>query len=204
VNSSDSEHSSNDRHPDDLWLDQLAGLDYGDSPDDRVMTAALRTAMLERYQSEIECQQPADEAELSRLIQRCRDEGLIEEEKRSWWPCSNWLPAFVAVATVGLLLVIGVNIGDKQKDSEAAYRGLEDQRAVVKHVANPMQQAIALQQALQQAGVSQVLLYQTDDRWTVSVMLDEPLTDHVMTVLKSHQLTLEKGGKLKVTFAPLL
>jgi len=201
VTSSDSEHNSNDCHPDDLWLEQLTGIGHG--ADDSAMTTALRAAMLERYQSEIEEQQPADEAELNRLLQRCRGEGLIEEEKRSWWPQSNWSPAFVAVASIALLLVIGVNIGENPGMDDTTYRGLEDKQAIVKKVAKPMQQAVTLQQALQQAVANRVMLFQTDDRWTVSVMLDKPLTDNVKAVLRSYQLNIEKDGKLKVVFAPL-
>jgi len=201
VNSSDDNNQAQDHSgSEDRWLGQLVGGDGGDD-----MTVALRSAMLENHQLEIDEQAPADESQLIKLLQRCRHEGLIDEAveaKKTWWP-TGWLPAFVAVATVALLFVIVIKPTDSPNISEVAYRGQgDDKQAIHKIVADPMKQAIALQQELQQAGAKQVLLYQADDRWIISVQFTRSISDEIRAVMKSHQFNIGINQKLKVVFVP--
>ena len=74
---------------------------------------------------------------------------------------------------------------------------------MVKYVSDPMQAAGKLQRALQQAGVNDVLIYQTEDRWTVKAQLEMPVTAAVASLLKAERLDTPENGKLKIEFAPV-
>jgi len=203
VNSSDNHNKNVQDQPqtEDQWLNQLTGGNGGDD-----MTRALRSAILESHQCELDEQEAVNETQLVKLIQRCRYEEFIDaksETKKPWWSM-GWIPAFVTVATVALLLVVVIKPADyADTTSDIVYRGKgDDKQAIHKVVAEPMKQAIALQQALQQADAKQILLYQTDDLWIISVQFTRPISDEIRVVLKSYQLNLDMNKKLKVVFVP--
>jgi len=196
-------NSSDIQHEDDQWLAQLVG--RNESSD--AMTVALRKSMLERHQIELGEQPPMDELALNKLLQRCWDEGLMEEKSESssvsWWSGLGWMPAFTAVAVLCLLLVLNVTSFNQSsnKSDDPIYRGMTDKQMIVKIVSEPMQQALALQKALQDVAVPNVQLYQLNDDWVISVKMIEPVTKDVRAVLQSNKLEVNQQGMLKVMFS---
>ncbi|NWF35140.1 hypothetical protein [Mariprofundus sp. KV] len=190
---------------DEKWLEKLSGRSDDTAPEEEdVQAKTLRSVMKQQYQSEMDAMGKPDATQLERLLERCRNERLLEPEQqtRKWWQ-AYWLPELASVAAICLLVIVGVNVIGEQKGTvpnETVYRGGSDFAiALEKRVAYPAKSAAKLQSEFEAAGAS-VMIYQVDDVWRVTIDLDLPYSDAIQKLLNQYEIPAIEDKQLRLEY----
>lgn len=191
---------------DEKWLGNLSGRsdDISSAEDDK-QVQVLRAVITQQYHSDMAEMGEPDAQQLNRLLERCRDEGLLENKKR-WWGQAYWVPELSAVAMICLLVIVGVNVIGNQKETapEVVYRGGSTTHLLEleKRVPSPAKAAAKLQHDFEAAGAS-VLIYQQDADWHVKIDLDVPYSKAVFQLLNKYEIPSDEDKQLRVVFKPV-
>jgi len=187
---------------DEKWLERLSGRsEDAASADEQRQVDALRATMITQYHAEMDAMGESDPAQLDRLLERCRSEGLLEV-KRRWWQ-QPLIPALVAVSA-SLLVVANIFFVNDDSNpvnkSEIIYRGGPDAPLELeKFTSEPAKMAALLKQQFESAG-GHVLIYQAGADWHIKLDLEIPYSKAIQMLLNQYEIPAIEDKELRLVF----
>jgi hypothetical protein len=182
-----------ERHPDQAWLDALAGRD-ADGGSDADEARRLREGILAREVVEPPKVATFDPRRESALIARARHEGLIAKPTFASWGGWQGLAALASAASV--LLVLGFLLRpDRPPAPETVRSGPGGIVRIEAKGAHDLQHLI--EGELRAAGVA-VVVYDRLGSYGLDADLPSPVPAEVREVLRRHGIPVPEDGALKV------
>ncbi len=193
--------TGSDNNKDDLdWFSTLTSSEPTSRAAEDREAIALRKAIKQRYASELKSLQTPDELALKRLLQRCKQEGLLKPPQRFRFtpPIISGLLAIAAILVLTLTILIQQPLNKLPQD-DTVYRGLDNSGAAILSVPHPRKAANALRDELSALGVT-ALVIQSDEVWLLQAELTLPVAERVAQIIQQQSLPLPADGKLRVKY----